>query len=273
MNPKTITSLLVIAVGVLVLLAAPTAVQAQFDYMDNGNGTCTIVNPEGHIFVGAVAIPATINGLTVTAFSTEVFEADEVLTSVTIPDSVSSIPDQAFESCVSLSSVAMGCGIRSIGNYSFAGCNNLSSVTIPGRVTSIGVEGFYYCGLTNIYFKGNAPAFGNDAFAGNPATVYYLPGTAGWAQFFSQVGLSGALWFLPNPLILSRGPDFGVHTNQFGFIISWATNTSVLVEGCTNLANPVWTPLQTNTLTNGWFYFSDSQWTNYSGRYYRIGSA
>jgi hypothetical protein len=40
----------------------------------------------------------------------------------------------------------------------------------------------------------------------------------------------------------------------------------------TNLANPTWYPLQTNTLTGGSFYFSDPQWTNYPGRFYRIRS-
>ena len=56
-------------------------------------------------------------------------------------------------------------------------------------------------------------------------------------------GLPTALWFLPNPLILNNGPSFGVKTNLFGFIISWATNISVVVEACTNLANPTWSPV------------------------------
>ena len=58
--------------------------------------------------------------------------------------------------------------------------------------------------------------------------------------------------------------------NFFSFIISWATNGSVVLEACTNLAKPVWTPLQTNTLCGGVSYFSDPQWTNYPGRFYRV---
>ena len=105
----------------------------------------------------------------------------------------------------------------------------------------------------------------------NNATVYYLPGTTGWGTTFG--GRPTALWFLPNPLILNNGPSFGVQTNGFGFIISWATNTSVVVEACTNLANPVWSPVSTNTLTDGSSYFSDPQWTNYPDRFYRVTSA
>jgi hypothetical protein len=61
-----------------------------------------------------------------------------------------------------------------------------------------------------------------------------------------------------------------VQTNEFGFIISWATNISVVVEACTDLAHPTWYPLQTNTLTGGSSYFSDASWKNYPARFYRI---
>jgi len=104
----------------------------------------------------------------------------------------------------------------------------------------------------------------------NP-TIYYLPGTTGWdAPTFG--GRPTAPWLLPNPLILNNGPGFGVKTNGFGFIISWATNLSVVVEACTNLANPVWSPVGTNTLTGGSSYFSDPGWTNYPVRCYRLRS-
>jgi hypothetical protein len=80
------------------------------------------------------------------------------------------------------------------------------------------------------------------------------------------------LWTLPYPLILNNNPSFGVQTNGFGFIISWATNLPVVVQACTNLANATWVPVQTNTLTGGSSYFSDPQWTNYRARFYRIRS-
>jgi len=51
-----------------------------------------------------------------------------------------------------------------------------------------------------------------------------------------------------------------------------SANISVVVEACTNLANPVWQPMQTNALTGGTSYFSDAKWTNYHSRFYRISS-
>jgi hypothetical protein len=73
-------------------------------------------------------------------------------------------------------------------------------------------------------------------------------------------------------LILTSAPDFGVQTNGFGFVISWATNQTVVVEACTNLTKPVWQPVQSNTLNGGTAHFNDSLWTNYGGRFYRVRS-
>jgi hypothetical protein len=49
-----------------------------------------------------------------------------------------------------------------------------------------------------------------------------------------------------------------VRTNWFGFNITGSSNFVVVVEACTNLANPIWSRLQTNTLTGGSSYFSGS---------------
>jgi hypothetical protein len=73
-------------------------------------------------------------------------------------------------------------------------------------------------------------------------------------------------------MILGDNYGLGGTTNGFGFTISWATNVSVVVETCTNLANSIWTPVTTNALVNGTNFFRDSQWTNYPGRFYRLRS-
>ena len=106
-------------------------------------------------------------------------------------------------------------------------------------------------------------------FGGGP-TVYYLPGTSGWSSTFA--GHRTALWTLPYPQVLNNAPGFGVQNNQFGFTISWATNLSIIVQAATNLANPVWTPMATNPLVNGTNFFSDPNWSNYPGHFYRISS-
>jgi hypothetical protein len=202
-----------------------------------------------------------------------------------IPNCVTSIGEGAFEggslnsvSISGLTSVSIPNSVSSIGDSAFQSCGMLTSVTIPGSVTNIGDYAFYDCGnLRGVYFQGNAPNAGLAVFEGgfdfDNATVYDLPGTLGWGPIFSK--MPTALWTLPYPLILDRNNSsrtFGVQSNQFGFSVSWATNLNVVVEAATELANPIWSPLATNRLSGGSFYFSDPQWTKYPRRFYRVRS-
>ena len=83
----------------------------------------------------------------------------------------------------------------------------------------------------------------------------------------TNVQIAALLW---NPKMQTSGASFGVKANQFGFNITGTSNLVVVVEACTNLANPIWSPVGTNTLTGGLSYFDDPRWTNYPGRFYRI---
>ena len=212
------------------------------------NGTITI-GGYGICCCAAVTIPGELHGLPVT-----------------------SIGDWAFYSYTSLTNITIPNTITSIGNLAFYLCTGLTNVIIPSSVTSIAASAFDSCGgLTGVFFQGNAPSLGSNVFENaQNVTVYYLPGTTGWGTTFG--GRPTAPWFFSNPLILNNSPSFGVQSNRFGFIISWATNLPVVVEASTNLANPIWSALQTNALTNGSSYFSDPQWTNYLGRFYRLRS-
>jgi hypothetical protein len=93
-----------------------------------------------------------------------------------------------------------------------------------------------------------------------------LRGTTGWSAQFG--GLTTALW---NPQVETGAASFGVRTNRFGFTITGGTNLFIVVQACSNLANRAWSPVATNILTGGSFYFSDPQWTNYRSRFYRLG--
>ena len=73
------------------------------------------------------------------------------LTSVTIPNSVTSIGWGAFVGCYGLTSVTIPNSVTSIGQSAFEGCSGLTSITIPNSVTSIGINAFRSCtNLTSI---------------------------------------------------------------------------------------------------------------------------
>jgi hypothetical protein len=77
------------------------------------------------------------------------------------------------------------------------------------------------------------------------------------------------LW---NPQAQTGDGSFGVRTNRFGFNIIGSSNLVIAVEACTNLGNPVWSPVGINMLTEGSAYFSDPGWANYHSRFYRLRS-
>ena len=90
------------------------------------------------------------------------------LTSVTIPDSVTSIGAGCFENCSNLTRVVFGNGLTTIDNFAFSNCSNLSTLTLPNSLTTIGQSVFYYC--TNIYgtltIPDNVTEIGESAFDG-----------------------------------------------------------------------------------------------------------
>jgi probable HAF family extracellular repeat protein len=77
--------------------------------------------------------------------------------------------------------------------------------------------------------------------------------------------------FLLSPALqMLQMTSIGVQSNQFGFAVSGTGNQLVVVETCSNLTNPIWSAVATNTLTSSSFYFSDPYWTKDPVRFYRL---
>ncbi len=64
------------------------------------------------------------------------------VTSVNIPNGVTSILGGAFYDCTSLTSITIPDSVKSIGGGAFRNCTSLASITIPDSVTSIGSYAF-----------------------------------------------------------------------------------------------------------------------------------
>ena len=118
--------------------------------------------PDNYIYIGAVNIPekVTYNGVDydVTSIGRAAFENSNV-TSITIPNSVTSIGNHAFYECKDLTSVTFenDSQLTSIGRAAFYHCSSLTSVIIPNSVTSIGNQAFYLCDhLTSVTFENDS---------------------------------------------------------------------------------------------------------------------
>jgi len=190
---------------------------------------------------------------------------------VSIPGSVRAILPRAFSANPALFSVKISNGVANIGNYAFSGCTRLTNIVLPKSVVSVQSSAFAGCSnLEGVFFAGNAPTFGSYVFDhAFFATVYYLPGTAGWEWVSLNLDRPVVLW---NPQMQPNDGSFGVRMNGFGFNIAGTLNIPLVIEASTNGAAGSWVSLNSYLLVNGLIYFSDPQWTNYPNRFYRIRS-
>ncbi len=67
------------------------------------------------------------------------------LTSVTLPDSVTSIGYSAFYGCRSLANIAIPNSVALIGAHAFGSCSQITKIILPDSITSIGVGAFGSC--------------------------------------------------------------------------------------------------------------------------------
>ena len=67
------------------------------------------------------------------------------MTSITIPNSVTTIGNSALSSCTSLTSITIPNSVTSIREYAFSGCSGLTNIIIPNSVKSIGNFAFKGC--------------------------------------------------------------------------------------------------------------------------------
>ena len=88
----------------------------------------------------SVTIP---NSVTIIGWST--FKDCSALTSVTIPNSVTTIAWKAFDGCSALTSVTIPNSVTRIDNEAFSGCTRLQKVHIGDSVKAIGRYAFYNC--------------------------------------------------------------------------------------------------------------------------------
>jgi hypothetical protein len=152
-----------LVVCVCLPLLLPAVMQAQFNYTTN-NGRVTITGYTGP--GGALTIPSTINGLSVTSIGDKAFLQNNSLTGITIPNSVTDIEQLAFSDCTKLASVTLGTNVIGIGDYAFYDCISLANILIPSSVTAIGDSAFLGCtNLTSLTIGRNLNSIGSRAFS------------------------------------------------------------------------------------------------------------
>lgn len=182
--------------ALFLLLAMATMAQTTFtvddlNYQVNPDGVSVTLTGHtgGYNAVGALNIPASVsyqgNDYAVTTIGNSAFLYYFYLTSLTIPNSVTTIEDGAFAYCSGFTGdlvipnsvvtigpsafftcysfdgdLVIGNSVTTIGEYAFDDCAGLHGVlNIPSNVTTIGLDAFRYCSFSGITVDAANPVF------------------------------------------------------------------------------------------------------------------
>ncbi|MBQ3939817.1 MAG: leucine-rich repeat protein [Oscillospiraceae bacterium] len=107
----------------------------------------------------------------VTAIDPQCFDPWRVptLCAVTLPDSLTELPDGLFRNSIYLQSVHIGAGVRTLPPELFRNCRSLREVTLPDGLSVIGAGAFSGCSaLRTVRIPESVVQIGQDAFADAP---------------------------------------------------------------------------------------------------------
>ena len=160
MNKLTKLSRAIVAIAMMLTMWLPSAAQ-MFDVDGIYYYRTSYENREVNVYykgrnyyeyneyTGAVVIPDTVRYYNTTykviGIYANAFANCTELTSVIIPNSVTTIDISAFNGCTGLTNVTIGDGVKYIEDDAFRGCKSLASIAIPNSVTRIGEGAFTGC--------------------------------------------------------------------------------------------------------------------------------
>ena len=153
-----------------------------FEFIPPDNTAVIVTNYKYNGAAADVTIPSRYQGKPVTTIGHAAF-FNSAVTSVTIPDSVTSISDEAFINCPKLTNISIPNSVTYIGFSAFSSCTSLKSITLPSSLSFISGALFLGCSqLTTIHIPVSVTSIGNNAFADCPSlmTVTYPGSKTQW---------------------------------------------------------------------------------------------
>lgn len=153
-------------------LALPSLRAAQFGpytYTISGTGNTASIRIIEYVETlagaGPAIVPASIEGVPVTAIGDYAFSRITNLTGLTLPDSITSVGIFSFGGCTGLTSLSLPASLIRIGGAAFSGCTGLISVSLAYGLISIGAYTFSGCvGLISLSLPASLTSIGSFTF-------------------------------------------------------------------------------------------------------------
>ena len=168
---------------------------------------------------GDIVIPPRLGGCEVSVIYDTAFSECTNLTSVTIPETITSIGQAAFQSCTQLTNVNLSSGLKEVAKYAFSSCWRLESIVLPNGITNIADFVFSNCmGLEDIVIPNSVVSIGSHSFYNCPKLQHItIPSkikNIGYCAFSACTSL-GAIEFEGNsPSVNGSAFVFGTSINS-----------------------------------------------------------
>ena len=201
---------------------------------EDWNTIARIINNSTQANTKTVALD--FSGITIAdeLFSFESVASKKMITSVVMPNGLTTLADRAFNGCTSLNNVGWSPALTSIGQNAF---NNtgFTSITIPEGVTSIGYQAFAYCAkLGSITFPATLQTVGEDVILKSPVVALY-------SRNPTPPRAQGDFCTSEDPVAYENAYNWNFGTNEFDFYshcILYVEPTTEVFEAYSNA--PYW---------------------------------
>ncbi|MDR2267240.1 MAG: leucine-rich repeat protein [Christensenellaceae bacterium] len=213
------------------------------------NEQITITNSYGCLYYG-VSVPSSFGGLPVVAIAASAL-AYNMMTSISLPSSITTLGNSAFYHCTELETVVMNTtSIVTIPNKAFDSCP-ITSIKLPNTLTGIGEQSFRKTAFTTFIIPEQVANIGYKAFDECSNVTFYtehLVKPSGWDQNWNNS---------------SRPVVWGTNlSSDKSYVISFTK--SVNNPSNATATNGISNPTRSSYTFDGWYTTSDYSGTKYS---------
>lgn len=159
---------------------ADTSSGIEFNYEELSDGTLSIWFFEADESHKTIKIPEEIDGKKVSEIGDSLFEGNEDVEKVILPESITTILPDAFRFATSLKELEINGAVESVGVKAIYGCNELKTLKFPEGLKTLSSVSIAYCEkLADIYLPSTVESVESDNFTlcADPLTIHVPAGS------------------------------------------------------------------------------------------------